>query len=41
VQEMLGHRNLTTTARYTHVSIRRLQAVHARAHPAERRAPRR
>lgn len=37
VQEILGHRNLTTTARYTHVSIVRLQAVHARAHPAEAR----
>jgi integrase/recombinase XerD len=38
VQEILGHRNLTTTARYTHVSIRRLQVVHARAHPAEARS---
>jgi integrase/recombinase XerD len=37
VQEILGHRNLTTTARYTHISIARLQAVHARAHPAEAR----
>jgi integrase/recombinase XerD len=37
VQEMLGHANLSTTARYTHVSIARLQAVHARAHPAERK----
>lgn len=36
VQEMLGHTNLSTTARYTHVSIARLQQVHARAHPAER-----
>lgn len=37
VQAMLGHTNLATTARYTHVSIARLQAVHARAHPAEAR----
>ncbi len=35
VQAILGHTNLATTARYTHVSIVRLQAVHARAHPAE------
>jgi site-specific recombinase XerD len=40
VQEMLGHTNLATTARYTHVAIGRLQAVHARAHPAERGARR-
>jgi len=36
VQVMLGHTNLATTARYTHVAIGRLQVVHARAHPAER-----
>ena len=36
VQEILGHTNLSTTARYTHIAIGRLQAVHARAHPAER-----
>lgn len=34
VQEMLGHRQLTTTQRYTHVSIARLKAVHAATHPA-------
>lgn len=36
VQEILGHANLSTTARYLHISIERLKAVHARAHPAER-----
>jgi integrase/recombinase XerD len=35
VQAILGHTNLATTARYTHVSIARLQDVHSRAHPAE------
>jgi integrase/recombinase XerD len=36
IQEMLGHAELTTTQIYTQVSIRRLQAVHAATHPAER-----
>lgn len=40
VQEMLGHATVSTTEIYTHVSIRRLQEVHAATHPAEaRRAP--
>jgi integrase/recombinase XerD len=34
VAEMLGHARLETTQRYTRVSIDRLRAVHATAHPA-------
>lgn len=34
VQEMLGHADITTTQRYTHVSIAKLRAVHAATHPA-------
>lgn len=34
VQEMLGHRQIGTTQRYTHVSIAKLKAVHAATHPA-------
>jgi len=33
VQEMLGHANLTTTQRYTHVDEARLRAIHRRHHP--------
>lgn len=39
IQEMLGHAELTTTQIYTQVSIRRLQAVHAATHPAEKAKP--
>jgi integrase/recombinase XerD len=34
VQEILGHGQITSTQRYTHVSIARLKAVHAATHPA-------
>jgi site-specific recombinase XerD len=36
VQALLGHRFLDTTARYTHVAIRDLRKVFARAHPRDR-----
>jgi site-specific recombinase XerD len=36
VQEVLGHRSLATTQRYTHLSRGRLQEIHATAHPRAR-----
>lgn len=35
VQAMLGHADLNSTQIYTHVSIRKLQEVHAETHPAK------
>jgi site-specific recombinase XerD len=39
VQELLGHADLTTTERYTHVSDRRRRDMYFAAHPHARRQP--
>ncbi|MGH9485439.1 MAG: tyrosine-type recombinase/integrase [Terriglobales bacterium] len=36
IQEMLGHRSLATTQRYTRTDIRQLTEVYDRAHPFEK-----
>jgi hypothetical protein len=35
IQEILGHAEMSTTAIYTHVSIKRLKAVHDETHPPD------
>lgn len=35
IQAMLGHADISSTQIYTHVSIRKLQEIHAQTHPAK------
>ena len=33
IQEMLGHKNLSTTQRYTHTSIEKIMEIYDKTHP--------
>jgi integrase/recombinase XerC len=41
IQEMLGHSSVSTTQRYTHVTLDQLIGVYDRAHPLARKTRRR